>query len=128
MFAVGVAFVSLGYVLVYHGIDVLQWAQSGAANANPLPGQQNTQGTRPVPLSILFGAPLPTAPPTDKFLPIFHLSESDTLNPAKALGGGSGLNSMTSAQPAATGTGGTGTGGGLPGTTQPPAGGLDLFV
>lgn len=121
MFAVGVAFVSVGYVLLYHGIDVLQWAQSGAANANPLPGQQSKQGTRPVPLSLLFGAPLPTAPPTDTFLPIFHLSSDDTANPAKALGGGTGLNSALSAQPAVASTGGTGTGG-LPGTSQAPAG------
>lgn len=75
MFAVGVAFVSLGYVLVYHGIDVLQWAQSDVASK-----------TRPVPMSILFGAPLPTAPPTDVFHPVFTLSATDRANAAIALG------------------------------------------
>ncbi len=76
MFAVGVLFLSVGYALAYHGIDVLAWSRSTKAAT-----------TRPVPLQYLLGLPLPTSPPNDVFHPPFTLSDTDAQNAVSALGG-----------------------------------------
>jgi hypothetical protein len=84
MFAIGVLFVAAGYVLVYHGINVLAWSR-----------QPDTTKTRPVPMQYLLGVPLPTAPPTDVFHPPFTLSDVDRANAAIALGAPGGASSLT---------------------------------
>jgi hypothetical protein len=113
MFIIGLAMAMGGYALAYYSVNILAWSRSPIANQ-----------TRPAPLKYIIGVPIPTAPDTTPFHPIFTIADLDRANAVYAMGGAGATD--PSGAPGAGGTGGIGGLGipGLPGGLGGLAGGL----